>query len=95
MLAEIELPTGDGPPAYAHRTEDEVFYVLSGAMDLCIGETWHRLEAGDCGYVPRGVRHTFRNVLPEAVKFVSMHTPGTSEAMRDQFGMDLEAGARG
>lgn len=52
-------PVGFGPPRHVHDREDEVFYVLDGAMRVaCEDRTW---EVGPGGFVflPRGVAHCF------------------------------------
>src|SRR5262245_17155572 len=50
---------GDSPPLHVHRTEDEVFYVLEGEVDVRIGDETVTAGAGDVLLAPKGVPHTY------------------------------------
>jgi Cupin domain len=55
---ESELPAGGRkPPAHLHPRQDEHFEVLSGRVDVRLGDERRVLEAGDTLDVPRGVVH--------------------------------------
>ncbi|MCP4572868.1 MAG: cupin domain-containing protein [bacterium] len=52
---------GDKVPWHVHDGEDEMFYVLDGALDVLRRDATVTLEAGQFCIVPRGVEH---RVLP-------------------------------
>jgi mannose-6-phosphate isomerase-like protein (cupin superfamily) len=86
-MAHFELAPGRTSIAVAHRTVEEVWYVLRGR-----GEMWRRqgeraevvsLEAGVCLTIPVGTRFQFRSLgeAPLAAVAVTMPPwPGPDEA---------------
>ena len=60
-LAVVELHEARGhePPRHLHAHEDEVVYVLEGALTVCVGEDVHRATAGTCLFLPRGIEHGY------------------------------------
>jgi quercetin dioxygenase-like cupin family protein len=55
---ESELPAhGSKPPAHLHPRQEERFEVLSGRVDVRLGDEHRVLETGDTLDVPRGVVH--------------------------------------
>jgi len=90
-MAHFELAPGRTSAAVAHRTVDEIWYVLSGR-----GQMWRRqgngardreqtvdLETGTCLSIPVGTHFQFRAVgdVPLAVVGVTMPPwPGEGEA---------------
>jgi mannose-6-phosphate isomerase-like protein (cupin superfamily) len=87
-MAHFELAAGRASGAVAHRTVDEIWYVLSGR-----GQMWRRqagreetvdLEPGTCLSIPAGTHFQFRAAGdgPLAVVAVTMPPwPGEDEAV--------------
>ena len=78
-LAHFELGAGRTSRAVAHRTVDEIWFVLSGR-----GEMWRRqqdrettveLEAGVCVSIPAGTRFQFRATGVEPLQVVAITMP--------------------
>jgi len=90
-MAHFELPPGRASGAVAHRTVDEIWYVLSGR-----GQMWRRqgdgardreqtvdLEPGACLSIPAGTHFQFRaagDVRLAAVAVTMPPWPGEGEA---------------
>lgn len=55
-------PPGGGPPPHYHAREDETFVVIAGHAEFLVDDEWIAVLAGTTLHVPKGVRHTFRNV---------------------------------
>ena len=60
-LAVVELHEvkGHEPPRHLHANEDEVVYVLEGALTVCVGADTQRAIAGTCLFLPRGTEHGY------------------------------------
>lgn len=60
----MEAPRGPAIPVHAHDDVHEIFFVLDGRVRVAIeegGEVHDRvLTSGDFGYVPAGLKHSFR-----------------------------------
>ncbi|MEV0051946.1 cupin domain-containing protein [Saccharopolyspora shandongensis] len=68
---------GDGSiPAHVHDTFDEFVYVLGGELGIEVGGRTHRLSAGMCALLPRGVTHAMRNLSEEPVHALQLSAPG-------------------
>ncbi len=86
-MAHFSLAAGRTSRAVAHRTVDEVWYVLGGR-----GEMWRRqdgldaivaLEPGVCVSIPAGTRFQFRAAAGEPLQVVGITMPawpGAGEA---------------
>lgn len=92
VLAEASVPPGDGPPPHRHRELDEAFYILSGTFEFLSGENWFQARAGDFVYVPRGVRHRFRNAGSHVARTLFMFVPGAMDEFFTEIGIPARPG---
>jgi len=60
-LLEVSLAPGIGVPRHTHTREDEGYYVLSGELEVIVGEEIFILKAGDTLMAPRDIPHQLRN----------------------------------
>jgi quercetin dioxygenase-like cupin family protein len=74
--------TGNEPPLHVHEREDELFYVLAGRLKVTRGSEELMLEAGESGFLPRGVPHTFRIASGYARWLVYITPAGFEEYFR-------------
>ena len=60
-LAVVEYTTrrGEEPPDHTHATEDEIFYVLEGAVGFRCGDEWFEVTDGGFVFLPRGIEHGY------------------------------------
>ena len=56
MLCEFRLAQGAKVPLH-HHMNDQVGYIVSGVLELTIGETTHQLRPGDSYAIPGGIEH--------------------------------------
>src|SRR5438093_8742568 len=72
---------GDTPeyqaPLHLHRNEDEVWYVLEGALRFRIGDEEIDAPAGSAALAPRGKPHTFWNPSREPARYLLVMAPKT------------------
>ena len=78
-VAENYIPPQSGPPPHLHRNEDEVFYVLEGRMQFCLGDTTVERGPGAAMFLPRDVPHCFKNVGDGPARFLLMTRPAGFE----------------
>jgi len=60
-LLEMVLAPGMGVPRHMHTREDESYFVLTGALEVIVGDETFVLKAGDTLLAPRGISHQLRN----------------------------------
>jgi transcriptional regulator with XRE-family HTH domain len=70
-ISEIELPPGAriAFDALRLRNADQHIWVLDGALELTVGDTPHRLDAGDCIHMRFDQPVTFRNPAKRPVRY--------------------------
>jgi mannose-6-phosphate isomerase-like protein (cupin superfamily) len=72
-------PPGGGPPPHVHHTDDELFIVVEGQLEVWSDAGWVPAPAGSVVYLPRGSRHTFRNVGATPSRHWVLTTPSGFE----------------
>ena len=75
-IVEIAGPQGDQPPLHSHRSDDEGFYVLDGALIVWLGDQRLELKQGDYALAPHGVPHTYRVESAEGARWLATSTDG-------------------
>lgn len=60
-LLEVSLASGISVPRHTHTREDEGYYILSGELEVIVGEGVFILKAGDTLMAPRDIPHQLRN----------------------------------
>ena len=83
---EAIVPKGGGPPPHIHSREDESFYVVSGSLEMVLGDSTYQAKAGDFVFIPRGTVHRFKNVGSNtAVQLVTFVPAGMERYFREVF----------
>lgn len=81
-VSEFSLAAwSQGPVLHLHDTVDEALYVLTGRLDLQLGDERVFLQAGDFAWMPRGVPHGFSCAGDDVVRAVALALPGGLERM--------------
>ena len=80
-LIEATVPPGGGPVAHTHIGNDEAFYVLSGELEILDGSWTFVARAGDFVFIPRGIRHRFKNTGVHGARMLFMFTPAGVEGV--------------
>jgi quercetin dioxygenase-like cupin family protein len=77
-LVHVLVSKGREPPRHIHSAEDEIVYVLDGAIEFYVGDTRVEKLAGNAIVLPREIEHSFRLRSDQATLLV-MLTPAVSE----------------
>ena len=73
------LPAGDADPQQPH-TEDEIYYVVSGAAQLQVGDEDRKIKAGSVIFVETGAPHRFHSITETLTLLVVFAPPRRSRA---------------
>ena len=90
-LIEQLAPAGFGPPLHVHHIEDELFYVLEGAVRFRCGDRDVRVESGGTLFLPKGVPHAFRVEGTEAARLLQFTSPGGFDQLVETIGAPAPA----
>jgi quercetin dioxygenase-like cupin family protein len=93
-VLEYVTKKGEEPPSHTHQTEDEMFYVLEGAVAFRCGESTFDLEKGDFVFLPAGIEHGYTIHGEDPVRLIVITTPLREGASRGWGGFvaDMELG---
>jgi mannose-6-phosphate isomerase-like protein (cupin superfamily) len=74
-----EVPPLLDTPSHVHSREDEMFYVLEGDHAFVCGDEEFQLGPGGLVFLPRGIPHAHRRLVPGAGRLLSIMTPAGFE----------------
>jgi mannose-6-phosphate isomerase-like protein (cupin superfamily) len=66
-------------PSHMHSREDEMFYVVAGDHVFVCGDEEFQLGPGGLVFLPRGIPHAHRRLVPGAGQLLSILTPAGLE----------------
>ena len=74
-----QVCAGAPAPMHLHENEEEAFYLLTGSVDLYLGDDVQQLEAGAFCIVPRGTPHSFTSTSAEPARLLVLVSPSGFE----------------
>ena len=78
-MVQVVTPPGGGPPPHWHTREDEWFYILEGRIELWRDGVWAEVPAGTAVFLPREVKHTYRNCGDTPLRMIVHAAPAGFE----------------
>lgn len=75
-LLEAEFEPGAGNRLHVHHREDEIAYVLEGALAIRTQGGTVEIGPGGVGYLPKGVPHAISNPPATTSCYIFMAVPG-------------------
>ena len=91
-LFETEFDPESGNRLHVHRYEDEVLYVLEGAIEIRLANQKLQAGAGGVAHLPKNIPHALHNPLRTPSRYLAMAIPGGLEAFFDELGAAKDAG---
>jgi quercetin dioxygenase-like cupin family protein len=93
-ILEYVSKRGEEPGSHTHATEDEMFYVLEGALTFQCGHESFEVEKGGFIFLPRGIEHGYTIRSQDPVRLLVITAPVRDGATGGWGGFvsDLESG---
>ena len=93
-VLECVTKKGEEPADHVHPTEDEMFYILEGAIRFRCGNETFELEKGGFVFLPRGIKHGYTILSDGPVRLLVVTSPvrDGSSAGWGGFVADMEQG---
>ncbi len=79
MVSLISLDPDTGPPPHHQPNEDEMFFVVSGHVEITIGDETQIVGPGDFAYAPPNTTHSFHATGGKGAVLFSLNSPGGHE----------------
>jgi mannose-6-phosphate isomerase-like protein (cupin superfamily) len=77
-LAEATVPPGGETAEHYHRVSEEIYFFLSGAGTMRLGDDEAAVRGGDCVVIPPGAVHKLRNPGTEPLVLLCCCAPAYS-----------------
>jgi quercetin dioxygenase-like cupin family protein len=74
-MFESEFEPGTGNQLHVHRREDEIGYVLEGALEIRLRDQTRVLDAGGVARLPKNIPHAIRNPLGTRSRYLFLAVP--------------------
>jgi quercetin dioxygenase-like cupin family protein len=74
-VLEYVTRKGEEPADHTHSNEDEMFYVLEGAITFRCGDETFDLEKGGFVFLPSGIQHSYVIPNEETVRLLVVTSP--------------------
>ena len=71
----VTLEPRGGQVPWHNQEQDEVYFLVEGTAEMCLGEERQTLRAGEAVYIPSGVFHQLTNVGEEPAKMIYVYGP--------------------
>ena len=84
MMFEETIPAGTKSTFHLHHDSDEVGYVLSGEITFLIGDDVTVGGPGACIFMPRGVRHAWKNTSAHTGRVLFLYTPAKAGGLIEE-----------
>src|SRR5215208_4268097 len=92
-LCEAIFGPESGSPLHIHHHEDEVIYVLEGAIDIRLADETLHVPAGGIVHLPKGIPHALYNPLQSSLKILVHTVPAGLEHYFDEVEAALQDGS--
>jgi mannose-6-phosphate isomerase-like protein (cupin superfamily) len=74
-MGYVTLEPGGGQVPWHNQEQEEVYFIVRGAGEACLGEERTTLRAGQAAYIPPGVFHQLTNTGAEPLVLIYVYGP--------------------
>ena len=91
-LFEFTFNPESGNRLHVHAHEDEVVYVIEGAIEIRLGDEILTAQQGGVAHLPKRIPHALRNPLKTPARYLGIAIPGGMENFFDALAAAEKAG---
>jgi quercetin dioxygenase-like cupin family protein len=74
-MGHVTLEPGGGQVPWHNQVQEEIYFVIEGTAEMCLGEERQVLQGGQAVYIPSGVFHQFTNIGDTACRMLYCYGP--------------------
>ena len=75
-MGYVTLEPRGGQVPWHNQAQEEVYFVVRGTGEACLGEERQTLQAGQAAFIPPGVFHQLTNIGEEPAIMLYVYSPG-------------------
>jgi mannose-6-phosphate isomerase-like protein (cupin superfamily) len=74
-MGNVMLEPNGGQVPWHNQPQEEVYFILEGTGEMCLGEERHTVTAGQCVFIPSGVLHQLANIGDTPLRMIYCYGP--------------------
>jgi mannose-6-phosphate isomerase-like protein (cupin superfamily) len=74
-IGNVVLDPNGGQVPWHNQEQEEVYFVVEGTGEMCLGEERRVLKAGEAAYIPSGVFHQLTNIGDTPLRMIYCYGP--------------------
>jgi mannose-6-phosphate isomerase-like protein (cupin superfamily) len=74
-LGHVTLDPNGGQVPWHNQEQEEIYFVVEGTGEMCLGEERQTVSTGQAVYIPAGVFHQLTNVGDRPLKMIYCYGP--------------------
>jgi quercetin dioxygenase-like cupin family protein len=74
-MGHVTLDPRGGQVPWHNQEQEEVYYIIEGTAEMCLGEERQILSTGQAAYIPSGVFHQITNIGDTPMRMLYCYAP--------------------
>lgn len=74
-LGYVTLEPNGGQVPWHNHEQEEVYFVLDGTAEMCLGDERQTVHGGEAVFIPSGVFHQLTNIGSESLRMIYCYGP--------------------
>ena len=74
-MGHVTLDPRGGQVPWHRQTQEEIYFIIEGEGEMCLGDEVHILHDGQAVYIPGGVYHQLTNVGDTPLRMLYVYGP--------------------
>lgn len=74
-MGNVTLEPNGGQVPWHNQEQEEIYFIVEGEGEMCLGEERRAIRAGQAAYIPSGVFHQLTNTGPVPMRMIYVYGP--------------------
>jgi mannose-6-phosphate isomerase-like protein (cupin superfamily) len=74
-MGYVTLEADGGQVPWHNQVQEEVYFIIEGTAEMCLGSERQTLQSGQAAYIPSGVFHQVTNLGKQPLKMLYCYGP--------------------
>ncbi len=74
-MGNVTLDPGGGQVPWHNQEQEEIYFIVEGVGEMCLGEERKILKTGQAAYIPPGVFHQLTNIGATPLRLIYCYGP--------------------
>ena len=74
-MGNVTLEPNGGQVPWHNQEQEEIYFVVEGEGEMCLGEERRTIKAGQAAYIPSGVFHQLTNIGSAPMRMIYVYGP--------------------